>query len=189
MHTKRLGALLALWLMILLPLPALASALDGRQVGAYLDTLGEVKQLGERMQAEGKGALLEQEIRLGVGTGFDPHQRAVMLLKREHADDYVQLNRILQPRGFTSPESWARLGDRVVLAYGAIKAESESPEILLLAQQMQGMNPQLLQLLPPEQRVQMEQALVIADALSRVSEADKQQVRPHIARLDRVFSQ
>ncbi|GAA0694977.1 hypothetical protein GCM10009104_23170 [Marinobacterium maritimum] len=180
---------LALFVLLWTPTSLLAAALGPQQVEAYLDSLAEVKQLGERMKAAGQGTFLAREISPKAGESFDPHQRAVMALKREHDDHYKALILIVQQRGFTSPESWARVGDRVVLAYGAIKAESESPEMLLLAKQMKGMDPQMLQLLPAEQRVQVEQALIIAEALARVPEADKHQVLPHIARLDREFTQ
>ncbi len=188
-QTHYMRQILTLMVMLWAPFPVLAAALDQLQVEAYLDSLDEVKQLGERMQAAGQGAFLAREVSPRSGQPFDPHQRAVMALKREHAEHYGQLERIVRQRGFTSPESWALVGDRVVLAYGAIKAESESPEMLQLAQQMRGVDPQMLQLLPPDQRLQVEQALAVAESLAQVSEADKQQIRPHIARLDRVFSQ
>lgn len=189
MQSKPMRVLLVLLIMLMTPLSLFAAVLEKQQVDAYLDTLDEVKQLGERMKSSGLGAFLEREIMPRAGEAFDPHQRAVMALKREHADQHQALMRIVQRRGFISPESWALVGDRVVLAYGAIKVESESPAILQLARQMQGADPQFMQLLPPEQRFQVEQAMLIAKVLSRVPEADKQQVRPHIARLDRVFSQ
>ncbi len=186
---KYMNLLLAFFMLQWTPMWLSAAALEPLQVEAYLDSLDEVKQLGERMKAAGQDAFLAREISPKAGESFDPHQRAVMALKREHAEQYAQMKRIVLSRGFTSPESWALAGDRVVLAYGAIKAESESPEVLLLARQMQGLDPQLLQLLPPDQREQVKQALVIAEALAQVPEADKHQIRPHIARLDRVFTQ
>lgn len=185
-HFRAFGVVLVL---LMSPLSLRAAALEELRVEAYLESLDAVKQMGERMKAAGQGAFLAREVMPRAGETFDPHQRAVMALKRENAEYFSSLNGIVQQHGFTSPDSWALAGDRIVLAYGAIKAESESPEILQLAKQMQGMDPQMLQLLPPENRVQVEQALVIAEALARVSEADKQQVLPYIARLDRAFSQ
>jgi len=189
MHRNPLFRLFALWLMLCSPAVMAAGALQSTQIEAYLATLDEVQRFGERLQAAGKGRFLEREILPRSGESFDPHRRAVMALQREAAADHRELTGIVQQQGFTSPDSWALVGDRVVLAYGAIKAEAESPEILQLAQQLQGLDPQLLQLMPADQRAQMQQALVIAQALSRVPDADKHNVRPYIARLDRVFSQ
>lgn len=175
--------------LLALPLGAQASTLGQTAIEAYIDSLELVRQLGERLQSEGKHGFLEREITPRNGELFDPHTRGVKALQRESADDYSELGRIVRQYGFTSAESWALTGDRVVLAYGAIKAEAESPEILQLAQQMQRMDPQMLQLVPPEMRQQMEQAVSIARTLAQVPAADKRSVRPYTAQLDRVFSQ
>ncbi|MBV0932580.1 hypothetical protein [Marinobacterium weihaiense] len=165
-----------------------AAPLEAASIDAYVGSLTDVRPFGERLQAEGKGGFLAREVMPRAGQRFDPHRRAVEALRREQPDEFARLEQLLRPYGFTSPNSWARLGDRVVLAYGAVKADAESPEILLLARQAEGMNPQLLQLLPPEQRVELEQALLVARALAQVPAQDKARVRPFIARLDRAFA-
>jgi hypothetical protein len=175
--------------LLALPFGVQADSLGEAAIEAYIDSLGPVRQLGEKLQAEGKQSFLEREITPRNGELFDPHTRGVKALQRESTADYSELGRIVRQYGFTSAESWALTGDRVVLAYGAIKAEAESPEILQLAQQMQGMDPQMLQLMPPEMRQQMEQAVSIARTLAQVPAADKQSVRPYTAQLDRIFSQ
>ena len=179
----------SLFLLLLLPLGVQASALTPASIEAYIDSLPAVRQLGEKLQSEGKQSFLEREITPRSGELFDPHSRGVKALQRESAGDYAELSRIVRQQGFTSAESWALTGDRVVLAYGAIKAEAESPEILQLAQQMQGMDPQMLQLVPPQMRQQMEQAVSIARTLAQVPQADRHNVQPYVARLDQIFSQ
>lgn len=179
-------------IFLLLALPhhlEASTSLGQTSIEAYIKSLEQVGQLGERLRAQGKQSFLEREISPRSGETFDPHARGVRALQRESVDDYNELSSIVRQHGFTSAESWALIGDRVVLAYGAIKAEAESPEILLLAQQMQNMNPQMLQLMPPELRVQMEQAVSIARTLALVSTADKNSVRPYIGKLDQLFSQ
>jgi hypothetical protein len=175
--------------LLLLPLGVQASALTPASIEAYINSLPAVRQLGEKLQSEGKQSFLEREITPRNGERFDPHSRGVKALQRESAGDYAELSRIVRQQGFTSAESWALTGDRVVLAYGAIKAEAESPEVLQLAQQMQGMDPQMLQLVPPQMRRQMEQAVSIARTLAQVPAADRHQVQPYVARLDRIFAQ
>lgn len=182
------GRVLFGWWLLCTPLWASSAPLEPARIEAYLKTLVEVRQFGERLQAEGKGDFIVREITPRAGESFDPHRRAVEALRREQPADYAALAQRLHRYQFTSPNSWALLGDRVVLAYGAVKVESESPEVLLLAQQMQGVDPAMLQLLPPQSRVEVEQALLIAQALARVPTQDKQTVRPYIARLDRAFS-
>jgi len=178
-----------LFLCLLLPLQGQASVLSQTSIEAYIQSLGPVRKLGEKLQAEGKQSFLEREITPRNGELFDPHTRGVKALQRESGKDYAELSRLVRQHGFTSAESWALTGDRVVLAYGAVKAEAESPEILRLAQQMQGMDPQMLQLVPPEMRQQMEQAVSIARSLALVPAEDKVSVRPYVGQLDRIFSQ
>jgi len=177
------------WLLLLTLLPvARAEPLQQLSVEAYVNSLEAVRQLGERMQAEGRQDFLQQEVLPNGDEPFDPHQRGVKLLARESSDDYRELSEVVRQHGFTSAESWARVGDRVVLAYGAIKAEAESPEILQMASQMEAMDPQMLELLPPDVRRQMDQALAIARAIAAVPQADREQVRPFVGQLDRIFS-
>jgi hypothetical protein len=187
----RASSTLSLLVLVLLALlPAVrASTLEPMAIEAYIDSLKAVRQLGEKLQAEGQRGFLEREIVPREGQPFDPHARAVKTLQRDFAADYQALGQIVRRHGFTSAESWAALGDRIVLAYGAIKAEAESPTILQLARQGQGIDAQLLQLLPPAQRRQMAQAVSMARALAQVPAADKRAVRPYTARLDHVFSQ
>lgn len=165
-----------------------AEPLQQLSVEAYVNSLEPVRQLSERMQAEGRRDFLQQEVLPKSGEPFDPHQRGVKLLQRDSIDDYRELGRVVQQHGFTSAESWARVGDRVVLAYGAIKAEAESPEILQMAAQMEAMDPQMLQLLPPDARQQMDQALAIARAIAAVPQADRELVRPYVGQLDHLFN-
>jgi len=176
-------------LSLLVLIPAVrAASLDQAAIEAYVSSLEPVKALGERLQSEGRQNFLEREVLPRSGEPFDPHRRGVVALQRDSADDYRELTRIVQQHGFTSAESWALTGDRVVLAYGALKAEAESPEVLQMAAQMKDMDPAMLQLLPPEARQQMDQALAIARAIASVPQADRAVVRPYLARLDQLFS-
>jgi len=181
-------SLLSLLSLLVLVPGVQAAALDQAAIEAYVSSLEPVKALGERLQAEGRQNFLEREVLPRSGEPFDPHRRGVAALQRDSVDDYRELTRIVQQHGFTSAESWALTGDRVVLAYGALKAEAESPEVLQMAAQMKEMDPAMLQLLPPDVRQQMDQALAIARAVSAVPREDRERVRPHLARLDRMFS-
>ncbi|MBA4503184.1 hypothetical protein [Marinobacterium marinum] len=187
-RTKTVNVLLVLC-MLLSPLSLTAATPDSLQVEAYIASLEDVRQLSEQLQASGAEALLAREVMPRAGEAFDPHRRAVIALEREHPDLYTQLIRIVRQRGFADTATWAAVGDRIVLAYGVIKAESESPEIFQLALEARGMNPQLLLFLPPAEQELVQQALLIAEALSQAPVSDREQVKPYIAQLDRAFSQ
>ncbi len=175
-------------LLALLALPLQAAGLTSDAVEAYLETLPEVRVLADELEASGKGDLLMKEVMPGTET-FDPHQRGARVLQQKEPDVYGRLQRIVTNKGFTSVDNWAQTGDRVVLAYGAVKVEAESPEILALAQSGAGLDPAMLQMLNPEMRAQMEQAIMMAKAISQVPVADRDTVRPYIGRLDQAYQQ
>lgn len=176
----------AIW--CLMALPVWAAGFNAAAVEAYLETLPEVRALADDMQAQGQGDFFEPQIDAGMET-FDPHVRGVLALEREYVDMHARLGAIVRGKGFTSTRSWAETGDRIIVTYGAVKVEAESPELLALAQSGSAMDPAMLQLLSPEMRMQMEMAMLAAKALAQVSEADKQLIRPYIARLDQAFEQ
>lgn len=175
-------------LLALLALPLQAAGLTAQSVEAYLETLPQVRVLADELEASGKGDLLMKEVMPGA-EAFDPHQRGARVLREKEPEAYERLQGIVTENGFTSVDNWAQTGDRVVLAYGAVKVEAESPEILALAQSGAGLDPAMLQMLSPEMRVQMEQAIMMAKAIAQVPAADRDMVRPYIARLDQAYQQ
>ncbi|WP_417533952.1 hypothetical protein [Marinobacterium stanieri] len=178
-------SLVLLWM---LASPLQAAGLSATAIEAYLETLPQVRALAEQLEAKGQGDFLKREIMPGT-EHFDPHQRGVRALEQQAPDAHAELGRIVTASGFTSAGNWAQTGDRVVLAYGAVKVEAESPEILALAQSGASLDPAMLQMLSPEMRVQMQQAMTMAKAIAQVPAADKQMIRPYIARLDQAFEQ
>lgn len=159
------------------------------RIQAYIDSLDEVRVLGNQLKAEGKQAFLAGQIMPREGQSFDPHQRAVSALKRDEPAYYSKLESSVSKKGFTSAESWAQTGDRIVLAYGAVKVAAESPQILAMAAQSGPDQEMLLMALPEKQRAQLKQALLIAKALAAVPEADRVAVKPYVGTLDKVFTE
>ncbi|WP_432696707.1 hypothetical protein ACQUQP_19570 [Marinobacterium sp. YM272] len=186
--SKLLNQVLAALLLLMLSSVTLAELAPVR-IEAYIDSLTDVRELGDQLKAEGKEAFLAGKIMPGAGERFDPHQRAVSVLKRDEPGYYAELGKRVVPRGFTSAESWARTGDQVVLAYGAAKVAAESPQMLALAAQSGPEQELLMQALPPKQREQFKQALVIARALAQVPAADREAVTPYVGQLDQIFNQ
>ncbi|GGC04784.1 hypothetical protein GCM10011352_33680 [Marinobacterium zhoushanense] len=166
-----------------------AAELAPARIEAYIASLSTVRELGDQLKAEGKQDLLARQIMPRAGEPFDPHQRAVQTLRRNEPDYYTRLESNVLRQGFTSADSWARTGDQIVLAYGAVKVSAESPQMLALAARSGPEQEILLQTLPEPQQGQLRQALVVAKALARVPEADKRAVRPYVAQLDKLFSQ
>lgn len=166
-----------------------AASLEPVRVEAYIASLKDVRSLGDELKAEGKQGFLARQIMPVDGENFDPHQRAVEALQQDEPAYYDRLEAQVLTHGFTSAQSWAQAGDRIVLAYGAVKVAAESPQMLALAAQSSPEQELLMQALPAEQREQLKQALVIARALAQVPEADRLAVQPYIGQLDTLFGQ
>ncbi|KEA64651.1 hypothetical protein ADIMK_1104 [Marinobacterium lacunae] len=174
--------------LCLTSMSALAELAPAR-IEAYIASLAEVRAMGDQLKAEGKQDLLARQIMPRAGEAFDPHQRAIRALKRDEPAYFARLEKSVLTQGFTSADSWAHTGDQIVLAYGAVKVSAESPQMLALAAQGGPEQELLLQTLPAQQRAQLQQALVVAKALSKVPEADRRAVRPYVGQLDKLFSQ
>ncbi|MBV1786837.1 hypothetical protein KQ940_02090 [Marinobacterium sp. D7] len=177
------------FLALLLATSMAAAELAPARIEAYIASLSSVRELGDQLKAEGKQELLARQIMPRAGEPFDPHQRAVRTLNRDEPNYFVRLEKSVLQQGFTSVDSWAKTGDQIVLAYGAVKVSAESPQMLALAARSGPEQELLLQTLPEPQQGQLRQALVVAKALARVPEADKRAVRPYVGQLDNMFSQ
>lgn len=164
-----------------------AASFDSKAVESYINSLPEVEAFGERMESQGKDEAWLNDVSPMEGDTFDPHTRGISALKQHDPAEYAELGKIVGRHGFSSGENWAAVGDRVILAYGALKAESENPELFEMVKQMESMDERMLAMMPAEVRAQMEQALAMARSFARVPDSDKQVVRPHVARLDAVF--
>ncbi|WP_409524865.1 hypothetical protein [Nitrincola sp. MINF-07-Sa-05] len=164
-----------------------ASSFDSKAVESYINSLPEVEAFGEKMESQGKDEAWLNEVSPMEGENFDPHTRGISALKQHDPAEYAELGKIVGRHGFSNGESWAAIGDRVILAYGALKAESENPQLFEMVKQMETMDPSMLAMMPAEVRAQMEQAMVMARSFAKVPDADKQVVRPHMGRLDAVF--
>jgi len=164
-----------------------AASFDSKAVESYINSLPEVEAFGERMESQGKDEAWLNDVSPMEGDTFDPHTRGISALKKHDPAEYAELGKIVGRHGFSSGENWAAVGDRVILAYGALKAESENPELFAMVKQMESMDERMMAMMPAEVRAQMEQALVMARSFANVPDADKQVVRPHLGRLDAVF--
>lgn len=157
-------------------------------IEAYIKSLPKVEAMGQRMEEEGRNQAWLQEVVPQAGEAFNPHQRGVALLQTEAALEYAELTGIVTAVGFTSAERWAEVGDQIILAYGALKAEQESPQLFAMASEFQGVNPQMLAMLPPEMRLQVEQAMQIVQAFSQVPVSDRDALRPYLGRIDHLLN-
>ncbi|BFN12283.1 MULTISPECIES: hypothetical protein [Marinobacter] len=111
---------------------------------------------------------------------------------------YDDLDDLVDDFGFSSPEAWARKGDRIVSAWFAIEMEAQpdmAPDIAEMERAIAEMenNPDMPEAAKAQMREMMEQMMVTvksaSSAAKQVSDADKRAVRPHVERLKAVMEQ
>lgn len=148
---------------------------------AFVETLQPVNAFGEKLEAEGKTNELGGRGMPEVGQLFTPYSDGVADLKAQYPADYKELGTIIKPAGFTSQETWAVVGDKVISAYMALEMEKEgmSPEDMAM------LTPEMLSMVPPAMREQMSRALAMKETLERTPEADKAIVRPLVPALEK----
>lgn len=161
--------------------PALAEApLTDDKVKRFIETLEPVEELGERLEAKGKLVKTLDEEKPMIGKDFRPYSDGVAALKKEHPGEYAALGALLKPHGF-SQDDWAATGDRVMIAYMAVKMEAENPNY---EKDMAGMDPAMLAQVPPQMRAQIEGALAMVETVKKAPAADKAAVKPHVKALE-----
>lgn len=138
----------------------------------FVASLEAVEQLGAELEAEGKTEQLQFDQQPKAGEAFKPYSKAMLALKEKYPGDYAKLRSAVKPHGFTV-EDWGYAGDRVMVAYLALKMEEENPQAL---QQMQAMDKSMLDMLPPDMKAQFAQAMVMMETVQNAPAGDKEAV-------------
>nr|WP_067298579.1 hypothetical protein [Marinobacterium profundum] len=174
---------LALGLFWLLSASVQAQDLSTQQVEAYIALMPEVKTFANQIDPA-LGQRLRTELQPVAGEAFRPHARGLTILQQQQPGQFGQLDQLARGGRFVDAQSWAWVGDRVLIGYAALKAEAAYPQILELARSMQTMDPALQAMMPPQFQARVSQIGVMAQEVSKVSEADKQVLRPFLGQLD-----
>ncbi|MFC6669374.1 hypothetical protein [Marinobacterium aestuariivivens] len=182
------GSFFCIWLLPLMlfgvAFQAQANSPLSRQLAeAYVSLLPQVRAFSDRLDPV-LGQQLQGELQPRSGEPFQPHRKGLEILRQRQAGDYRELTGLVRQGGFASAEDWARVGDQVLLGYAALKADQAGPELLQLAAGMDGMDPQMLALMPPQLQARMTQLAVLARVVAAVEPADRAIVRPLLPRLD-----
>lgn len=146
----------------------------------FVSSLKSVESLGEEFMTNGKADKLMVDVQPKANEDFRPYSKAVSALKVKYPADYSRLKNAVKPHGF-SAENWGAAGDRVMVAYMALKMENENPQAMA---QMQAMDPSMLAMLPPDMKQQFEQAQIMMETISNASDEDKKVVAEVADELD-----
>ncbi|GJL95741.1 MAG: hypothetical protein DHS20C05_21460 [Hyphococcus sp.] len=142
------------------------------QAKRFAATLPALETLKKEMDAEGKTEQMAIETQPKAGEEFKPYSKAVAVLKKDHSAEHARLAKAVKPHGFT-PTQWGSVGDRVMVAYMAIKMQEQDPKSMAM---MEGMDKSMLDMVPPEMRAQLESTFAMMETVKNAPEADKKAV-------------
>lgn len=185
---KSLRLITAAWLALTVSLGASAAErLTGSQIKGFLSSFPELKAFAEQRRIDFEK---DRNRRPGPGGGnsFSPFSQGVGQLRAAGA--YGEASRIVRRHGFSSMESWAGIGDRILRAYIALHMQGQQPRMaegMSQARQMIMNNPNMT----PEQKAQALDSIGASMRSYRQmqdgSAADKAAILPYRARLDTLF--
>ncbi len=151
------------------------------QAKRFAATLPALDALKGEMEADGKNEQLAIETKPKAGEKFTPYSNAVAVLKEQYPSDHNKLANAVKPHGFTTTE-WGGVGDRVMIAYMALKMQEQDPKSMAM---MEGMDASMLNMVPPEMREQLESTFAMMETVKNAPEADKKAVQSVKADLDK----
>ena len=139
------------------------------QAKRFVASLSEVEALGDKLEAEGKTEQLKIDGAPKAGEPFRPYSAAVAVLQEKYPADHARLASAVRSHGFSAGD-WGAVGDRVMIAYMALKMEEDDPRAM---EMMEGMDASMIEMMPPEMRVQMESAFAMMETVKNAPAADK----------------
>ncbi len=150
------------------------------QAKRFVASLPTVEVLGDQLDVEGKIDNLQIDTRPKAGEIFKPYSNAVVALKEKYPSDHTKLANKVKTHGFSTAE-WGRVGDRVMVAYLALKMQDEDPDSMAM---MAGMDKSMLDMVPPEMRAQLEGTFAMMETIKNAPDEDKAVVASVKAELD-----
>ncbi len=139
------------------------------QAQRFVKTLPVLESFGKELEAEGKMEEFRISTEPMVDKEFKPYSSAITVLKEEHPADHARLGAKLKPHGFSADE-WAGVGDRVIIAWMALKMEQEDPGAMA---QMEAMDQSMIEMMPENMKAQIQRALVMVETVKSASPEDK----------------
>ena len=146
-----------------------ASPLTLDQAERFVATLPAVNALGASFEEEGKIEQLKIQNTPVPEKKFAPYSNAVSVMAEKYPDDLDRLNSVIAGQDFNATE-WSHVGDRVMIAYLALKMEENDPDTMAM---MEGFDESMLEMMPPEMHDQLAHTFVMMETVKNAPEADK----------------
>lgn len=162
--------------------------LGGDDIRHFIAAMKPLQKLGEKYDF--KNGRQQRVEGLNV-TDFYPMSQSLDRVKKH--ESYSEFTAIIHKAGFSSPEKWASIGDRIMRAYmfGRV-VEGLTPE------KIQDMRENMAEIeknayLSPEVRKKiidnLKQTTAMADEMPENIKADQESLKPFLAKLKRLFEE
>ncbi len=174
----RLFSQAVLGLLLAWSAPALADALPGADVKRFVEGLPAAFELNRTLEAEGIDVELDASVQAGKEVPTTPFTDGIKAVREASQDAYGRFAKLVKSQGFSSAEAWAKTGDRVMLAYIALRTPLEDLDMA------QTMTAAQLEMLPPDMRQMVQSAMAFAKTVKGVPQADRDAVTPYLSQLD-----
>ena len=166
-----------------------AEPLTADEISGFIASLEDVEEVGEKFKNDETLRQREEEIEAS-NPGAETNWMANSISAMKGHEAYDELGEMVEDHGFSSPEEWGRVGDRVLKAYMAAGMDAEAGEMFAeMQRQMQEV--QNDPTLSPEQkemmRSAMESGLSHFKAIAEAPAEDIEAVRPFMDKLEQAF--
>lgn len=171
-------AVFTAFLLVFTPFNASAATLTKQAAESFVSSMDDVNTLAKKMEEEGKSKIFDAKNEPVPGEKFKPYTGSLVALQNEYPAEYKQLGEIVRKHGFKSQESWANVGDEVMMAYVASKMNIPA------AAQMPQLTPEMMSRMPPEAIAKMEQGMAALQTMHDVPQAHKDIIAPLTPKID-----
>lgn len=169
--------------------PAHAQApLSGDDIHHFINAMKPLQELGSQYDFYNIGNKPVEELN---ATNFFPMSHSLERVKNHQA--YGEFQAIIHDAGFSSPEKWASIGDRIMRAYmfGRLVEELAPEEIQNMRDKMAGIEENDYLSLEIRKKIldNLKQILAMADEMPQAIKADQDSLKPFSAQLKRLFEE
>ncbi len=165
-----------------------ADTLKGDDIQHFMNAMKPLKKLGKKYDFEDNEDTSAAQMPEG---DFGPMSRSLAQVKDHKA--YNEFKSIISKAGFSSPERWAIVGDRVMRAYISLKMLEElTPEKIQELQvsiEAVEKNEYLSAQTKKQLLDSMKQMIALKGDVPKETKADQDALKPYLAKLERLFEE
>ncbi len=164
------------------------SPLSGNDIQHFMNAMKPLQKLGKKHNFEENSQAFTAGSNMNE---FSPMTNSLEIIKSHEA--YGEFKKIIRAAGFTDADEWASTGDRIMKAYMSLKMNEQMTPEKILEMQKGIEEVKNNEYLSPETKKQILNSLGMAISMggkmSEEDKADRQTLKPYLAKLDRLFEE